>query len=181
MTAPRIAARYAEALFDLSRERGEVDSIRQQLAELVALIGASPELRSLLQRPDLPSEGKVAAVEAAIGSSFPGDLVAALAALVRHQRGDAVAQVSEAFAELADEAAGVVVAEVTTVMPLTEQQRNRLVAAAERLTSKRVRLVQRVDQSVLAGVRLRLGEQVVDGSAAGRLAHMREELMEFRG
>ena len=35
MTAPRIAARYAEALFDLSRERGEVDSIRQQLAELV--------------------------------------------------------------------------------------------------------------------------------------------------
>ncbi|MFB3882073.1 MAG: ATP synthase F1 subunit delta [Armatimonadota bacterium] len=181
MTAPRIAARYAEALFDLSQQRGEVEPMRRRLAELVELIGASPELRSLLQRPDMPPEAKVEAVGKALGASYPGELVATLALLVRHQRGDAVAGVREAFEELAEEAAGVVVAEVSTVLPLTEEQRRRLVGAAEGLTGKRVRLVERVDPAVLAGVRLRLGDQVIDGSAAGRLAHMREQLMDLRG
>jgi F-type H+-transporting ATPase subunit delta len=89
--------------------------------------------------------------------------------------------VSEAFQALADRADGVVVAEAETVAPLTDQQRDRLVAALERLTGQRVRLEERLDASVLAGVRLRVGDRLIDGSAAGRLARMSEELMAAQG
>jgi len=181
VSAPRIAARYAEALFGIAQERREVDTLRQELAEIVRLTEESPEMRDLLARPDLAAERKVAALEAALGGIFSSELVAGLAALVNHQRGDAVAQVKDAFDEMAERAAGVVVAEAVTIVPLAEEQRTRLVAALERLTGQRVRLDERIDSSVLAGVRLRVGDRLIDGSAAGRLERMREELISLRG
>ena len=181
MTAPRVAARYAEALFDLARESKAVERLKEELTEIAQLVAGSQELRNLLERPDLPADRKVAVLDAALGGRFSRELLALLAVLVTHRRGDALAQISGAFDELSDRAEGVVAAEAATVLPLTPQQRDRLVAALERLVGQRVRLEERRDPSVLAGVRLRVGEQLIDGSAAGRLARLREELMDVRG
>jgi F-type H+-transporting ATPase subunit delta len=181
MSAPRIAARYAEALFGLAQERRAVGALRRELAEIAELVRDSRELRSLLERPDVPADRKAAALDAALGGRFSRELLALLKVLVNHQRGEAAAAVSRAFDVLADRADGVVVAEAETVVPLASQQRERLVAALERLTGQRVRLDERLDPTVLAGVRLRVGDRLIDGSAAGRLARMREELMGVRG
>jgi F-type H+-transporting ATPase subunit delta len=181
MSAPRVAARYAEALFGLARDKDSVAEIRQELAELVSLLDASEELRHLLERADLAAEEKVSALEGALGSAFSDMVLSLLAALVRHNRGDGVAQVLNAYGEFADEAAGVVRAEVCTVMPLNGGQRKRLVAALERITKQHVSLAERIEPSVLAGVRLQVGDRFIDGSAAGRLARLREELVEERG
>jgi F-type H+-transporting ATPase subunit delta len=181
MSAPRVAARYAEALFGLAQQRGAVGALRRELADIAELVRGSQELRSLLARPDVSAERKAAALDAALGGRFSREIVALLEVLVNHQRGEAVPAVSEAFGALADRAEGVVVAEAATVVPLTGQQRDRLVAALARLTGQRVRLAERLDASVLAGVRLRVGDRLIDGSAAGRLARMREELMVVQG
>lgn len=181
MSPPRIAARYAEALFGLAQQGGAVARLRRELAELADLIEGSRDLRALLKRPDLPADRKTAALDAALGGRFSREIIALVEALVRHHRGEAAPAVSEAFQALADRADGVVVAEAETVAPLTDQQRERLVAALERLTGQRVRLEERLDASVLAGVRLRVGDRLIDGSAAGRLARMSEELMAARG
>ena len=176
----RVARRYAEALFGLARGRGAVEPVGRELAEIVRLVEGEPELRELLRRPDLGTE-QLAAVRAVLGEEFSETLTALLAALVRHGRGDSVAEVAEAYGELADEAAGIVPAEVETVVPLSQAQRQRLVGVLERLVGRRVRLEERTDESVLAGVRVRLGDKLIDGSAAGRLARMREELMDQQG
>jgi F-type H+-transporting ATPase subunit delta len=181
MSAPRVAARYAEALFGLAQERRAVAALRRELADMAELVRGSQELRSLLERPDVSADRKAAALDAALGGRFSRELLGLLEVLVNHQRGEAVQAVSQAFDALADRAEGVVVAEAETVVPLTGQQRQRLVAALARLTGQRVRLEERVDPSVLAGVRLRVGDRLIDGSAAGRLARMREELMGARG
>jgi len=177
----RVARRYAEALFGLARGRGAVEPVGRELAEIVRLVEGEPELRELLRRPDLGKEQKLAAVRAVLGEEFSETLTALLAALVRHGRGDSVAEVAEAYGELADEAAGIVPAEVETVVPLSQAQRQRLVGVLEGLVGRRVRLEERTDESVLAGVRVRLGDKLIDGSAAGRLARMREELMDQQG
>jgi F-type H+-transporting ATPase subunit delta len=181
MSAPRVAARYAEALFGLAQERRSVGALRRELAEMVELVRDSRELRSLLERPDVSADRKAAALDAALGGRFSREILALLEVLVNHQRGESVPAVSQAFDVLADRAEGVVVAEAETVVPLTGQQRERIVAALARLTGQRVRLKERLDSAVLAGVRLRVGDRLIDGSAAGRLARMREELMGVRG
>jgi len=177
VTSRRVASRYAEALFGLAREREATDAVRQELHELAEVIGATPPLADLLQRPDLDAERKLTAVNAAVGDAFSEVVLSLLATLVRHRRGGYVAEVAAAFDEMADAAAGVVRAEATTAIPLTDEQRERLTAALARSTGKRVLLEERTDPEVLAGVRVRVGDRLVDGSAAGRLQRLRQELL----
>jgi len=181
VTASRIASRYAEALLGLAQARDATDDVRGELRSLVDLIGNTPQLGRLLERPDLPPQAKLDAIQQAIGDTFSETIVALLATLVRHQRGDIVAQVAEAFEELDDAARGVVRAEAHTVVPLSENQQARLVAALERRTGRKVKLLERVDPTVLAGLRLQVGDKLIDGSAAGRLTRMREQLVNERG
>jgi F-type H+-transporting ATPase subunit delta len=181
MSASRIAARYAEALFDLARERDAVAAIRGELDALVEAAERSPELARLLERPDLPAEQKLTALRAVLGDELSQVVMALLAALVNHSRGEAVDEVAAAYGELADESAGVLRAEAMTVLPLSQDQQERMVAALRRVTGKQIRLEARVDPRVLAGVRLRVGNELMDGSAAGRLASLREELINERG
>jgi F-type H+-transporting ATPase subunit delta len=142
----------------------------------VRLVEATPPLQELLARPDVEPERKLEAIREGLGDQFTGTIIALLAALVRHQRGEQVAAVAEIFEELADEAAGVVRAEARTVVPLTEQQRARLAAVLSRATGRRVVLEERIDPGILAGVRVQIGDRLIDGSAAGRLERLREEL-----
>jgi len=178
MTEYRVAARYGEALFRVAQRRRLVPAVQEQLDELARLVDACPPLRQLLQRPDLDSERKLEALRASLGPSFSDIVMRTMAALIRHQRGDALPQVAQAYRELAEEAAGVVRAEVSTAVPLSQTQRQRLSTALERITGRRVILQARTDPAVLAGVRVQLAHRLIDGSAAGRLARMREALMD---
>ncbi len=181
MSAPRVAARYAEAFFDLAQQGGQIEQMRRELETLAGLVERTPALQRLLERPDLAAEQKIEALRVALGKSFSEIVMRLLAVLLDHARGDSVQKVAEAYSELADRAAGIVRAEACTVAPLTEQQRNRLTAVLERMTGQRVRLTERLDPSVLAGIRLQVGDRLLDGSAAGRLAALREELIKERG
>ena len=181
MTAPRIAERYAEALFELARARKSVADIGRDLADLAGTVEASPELQRLLERADLPPERKIGALRQALGEDFSEAIVALLAVLVTHGRGDAVAQIAARYDHLAERAAGIVRAEAATVVPLSDAQRTRLLRGLERMTGQQVKLEERLDPSLLAGVRLRVGDNLIDGSAAGRLARLRQELLDQRG
>jgi F-type H+-transporting ATPase subunit delta len=168
-------------VFGLAQARGTTPQVGEELEELVRLAAAAPELRMLLERPDLAVERKLEALREGLGPRFSQTVTALVAGLVRHGRGDSIGEVAEAYGELADEAAGVARAEARTVVPLSATQRARLAAGLERLTGKRVRLEDKIDPTVLAGVRLQVGDRLIDGSAAGRLARMREELMGHQG
>jgi F-type H+-transporting ATPase subunit delta len=181
VTSRRIAARYAEALFGIAGERGAVDALRVELGELVKVVQSSPELTGLLERPDIGAERKLQVVQAALSSRFSEAIMSLVAALVRHRRGDHIPEVAAAFDEMADDAAGVVRAEATTAVPLTDDQRRRLVSVLDRITGRKVALEERVDPEILAGMMVRVGDQLVDGSAAGRLRRLREELIGMEG
>jgi F-type H+-transporting ATPase subunit delta len=170
------AARYAEGLFEVARAEDRLEALRRELDDLVRLLQRTPELQALLARPDVGADRKMQVLQAALGSELTQALMGLVNSLVRHGRGDHLAAVSEGFGRLADEAAGVVRAEVRTVVPLTEQQRSRLTAALSRATGGQVVLSERIDPGMLAGAVVQLGDRLVDGSAAGRLARMREEL-----
>jgi F-type H+-transporting ATPase subunit delta len=181
VTDRRAAARYAEALLGVAAEQQAIGPVRQELAALVALVEATPALRDLLARPDVDPEQKERAITVALGDRFSEAVVSMLLVLLRHQRGEDLPAVGEMYEELADEAEGLVRAEARAAVPLTEEEQRRLASALARLIGKRVILETRLDPSVLAGVVVEVGGRLIDGSAAGRLARMREELLARAG
>ncbi len=180
MTQRAVASRYAEGLFRAA-EAGELEPLRRELDELVDLVEAVPDLRALLERPDLEAEQKMAALEAVFGGEVARPILGLLNTLVRHHRGSHLSAVAEAFDELADEAEGVARAVVRTAAPLTREQEERLHAALTRLAGREVVLEVEVAPEVLAGVSVQIGDRLIDGTAEGRLAELRQMLMRTEG
>lgn len=181
MTESAVARRYGEALFGMTAQRDAVEEVRRELADLVALVEANPALEELLRRPDLDSEQKLTALRAILGEEAPEAIMALLRTLLRHRRGDQLGGIAAAYGELADEAAGLMRAEVTTVVPLTPEQRARLASVLGRMTGRRVELEERIDESILAGAQVKLGDTLIDGSAAGRVERMRAHFAGAQG
>lgn len=177
MSDRRAALRYAEALLAAAQERGEVDDLRGELDALVQAVEEAPLLRALLARPDLEPAQKEQALHAALGGRLSPLAFSLLGVLLAHGRGQDLGAVREAYRDLADEAAGIAQAEARSVVPLTPDQRRRLVAGLEKQFGRTIVLQERIDPSVLAGVSVQVGDRLIDGSAAGRLARMRDALL----
>ena len=89
---------------------------------------------------------------------------------------DDAAPLSDAFAELVREDRRILHAEVTTAIPLNEQTHQLLAERLSRYLGQSVEIDARVDPSIIGGVVARIGDRLLDGSVAGRLHRLREEI-----
>ncbi len=176
----RAASRYAEALLGAAQGGRAVEQVRHDLDALVQLVNETPLLRGLIERPDLEADQKFEALRAALGDQFSALTMSLLRVLLEHGRGPDLEAVRDSYHDLADEAEGIVRADARSVVSLTPEQRRRLIAALEKLTERKIVLTERIDPAVLAGVTVQVDDQLIDGSAAGRFARLREELLGTR-
>ena len=173
----RLARRYAEAIFSLAREENRLDELEAELGAANQLFTDLPELRALLVHPEIQREEKIALLERVFAGRLSAEAVSFLRVLVQHRRHELLSEVVEEFAGLANEARNLVKARVASVVPLSRDQAGRLQQCLARRTGKRVELAEEIEPLLLAGVRVWLGDQMIDGSAAGRLAELRTILM----
>ena len=172
------ALAYAKAVFDLAKERGQVDAIGRELETVAEQIKADPALHDFFARPWVAGAVKRAtAVEIAtrLGlSQLTRDLVG-LAAV--QGRADQLAAIGEAYRALVDRDLGRVRVRVRTAVPLTAEERRMLAARLQRtLGGNEVILEEAVDRALLGGFIAESGSYVVDGSLDGQLERMRHLL-----
>ena len=172
------ATAYARAVFDLAKERGQVDEIGQELSAVVDQIKAEPALRDFFARPWVTGPVKRATALEIAGrlglSQLTRDLVG-LAAL--QGRADQIGAIAEAYRDLVDRDRGRVRVAVRTAVPLTGEERSLLAARLQRtLGGNEVLLEETVDHGLLGGFIAESGTYVVDGSLEGQLERMRHRL-----
>jgi F-type H+-transporting ATPase subunit delta len=179
MKASRAVARpYARALWELARERNEIEAVGRDLQAVATALTDRPELRDLFARPWVsPAAKRAVAMEVAqrLGlSALVRDLVGIAA---RHGRADQLEGIAEAFRELVDAAQGRARARVRTAVPLTPEERQALQQRLGRkLGGKQVSLDEVVDQRLLGGFVAEVDSYIVDGSLDGQLARLKERL-----
>jgi F-type H+-transporting ATPase subunit delta len=168
-----LAERYATALFDLARDRGELDRVGADLEALRAMIGESADLRRLIRSPVLTREEQGKAVEALAERAGFADLTRRFVGVVaEHRRLFALPAVIDAFRAVVAEHRGEVTAEVTSAVPLTEEQLGAVREALGRYVGRAVNLVTNVDPSLLGGLVVRVGSRMVDASLRRRLQQL---------
>lgn len=172
------ATAYAKAVFDLAKERGQVEEIGQELATIAEQIQAEPALRNFLARPWVTGQVKRAAaleIAARLGlSRLARDLVG-LAVL--QGRADQIGAIAAAYRDMVDRDRGRVRVAVRTAVPLTGEERSLLAARLQRaLGGNEVVLEETVDHGLLGGFIAESGTYVVDGSLEGQLERMRHRL-----
>ncbi|MGW7004758.1 F0F1 ATP synthase subunit delta [Streptomyces sp. NPDC054933] len=152
-----------------AQRSGALDDVEDELFRTARIIGSTPELRAALTGGVGGGSAKAELISGLLGGRAHPVTVRLVARLVAHPRGRSLEGGLEALSKLAAERRGRVVAVVTSAVPLSDQQRQRLGAALSKLYGRQVHLNLDVDPEVLGGISVRIGDEVIDGTVASRL------------
>lgn len=176
MAEPSTVARpYAEAAFRLADSAGALAKWSEMLGAL-ALVGQDERVQRAVADPNL-SDAQVAGLFISILSGkLSGEAENFLRVLAENKRIELLPEIRSQFEALKNERQGVVEAEVHSAFELTESQLAELVQRLEKRTGRKVRTQVRVDRALIGGVRVVLGDKVIDGSARAQLAALETAL-----
>jgi F-type H+-transporting ATPase subunit delta len=170
-SAPR---RYADAAFEIATRDGTIETWRRDLDSAAAEIDGS-ELMAILANPALPLEQRTDAARRVFdGLSAPARNLILL--LVRRGRIEQLPRVAAEFRRLDEQRQGITRATATSAAPLTDTEVRALTARLEQLTGGRIALQTDVDESLIGGLVVRVGDRLIDGSVRGRLERLRNQL-----
>jgi F-type H+-transporting ATPase subunit delta len=169
---------YAEALFEASRERNELEEVLSELWEFVEVLHDSEELRLFFYGGQIPERQKRRALDG-LTEGMRASTTNFLKVLVDNGREEILEEVLARYEELVKEHLGRIEVEVTTAVELSEDQRTRLKERlAEVLEGREIILETNVDPGLVGGAVFRYGGRMMDGSIRGRLESLREGMLE---
>jgi F-type H+-transporting ATPase subunit delta len=156
---------------------GEVDEVEDQLFRFGRVLDAEPRLAALLSDTTTPADRRIALLNKVLdGSGISGTAAALLSQTVELLRGERADEAVIDLAELAVSRRGEVVAHVTAASELTDAQRDRLTEVLTRIYGHPVSVQLHVDPELLGGLSIAVGDEVIDGSIASRLAAAQTQL-----
>jgi ATP synthase F1 delta subunit len=170
------ARRYAQALLLAAVKAGELDRVEAEVRSLSDLFARTPQLVKFLMQPLVPFSEKERLLRQRLQGRLSPVTLNFLLTVVKHKRTDAFEHIARVFEELVREYRGEVVAEVTSAVPLTEYERTITLQRLQEITGKRVLLSERVDPSIIGGMRIIVGNKLLDLSLRGHLERIRERL-----
>ena len=174
-----VAERYAQAIFELGVETGGVTALIEDFRRLAELYDASDELRKIMNNPLVPEADRLATVNELSDRLGLTDLAKNAAGLLtRRKRMYAVSGIAKELDRLSDQRAGIVRATVVSAEPLTDWFAEKLTEELKNMTGRRIVLDRRHDPELLAGLIIRIGDQVIDGSARTKLAELSAHLLQ---
>jgi F-type H+-transporting ATPase subunit delta len=167
---------YARALFEAAQEKGRLEAVREQLEQVVTAAAEVPELRELLRNPQLDPRARAAALEEALAG---GDQLLRnfLLVLVDKGRIGELEVIAEEFERLVAEEEGVLSAELTTAVELSDDDERRLLQQIETASGRKVEATRHVDPGLIGGIVLQVGSHRLDASVRGRLDRLRRALV----
>jgi len=175
----KVAARYARALLAALPTDQEAEKVDEFLTALGDAMEDSADFRALMLDPAVPSGVRLEVLVALSNQHGASEhLTNFLSTLVKNKRTSSLPSIAVVFHEEREAAAGIVPAEITTAVPLSEEMANRARTALERATGKKVRLTSTTDPALLGGAVTRLGSTVLDGSLRSQLQQLRNKMMQ---
>lgn len=178
MSLEAIASRYAQALYELGVEQGNLPTLTEEIREVSATYNASADLRGVLSNPVLDVETRKIVLQEILDRLGVSTTVKnTIKLLAERRRLVVLPYLSRALEHLSDERAGIVRATVTTATQLSESYFSQIKEQLEASLGKKVLLERQLDPSLLGGVVTRIGDRVIDGSLRTRLQRMRQTLL----
>jgi F-type H+-transporting ATPase subunit delta len=163
---------YAEALLAVARSEGNVAEVEDELFRFARLLESNDELRTALTDAQLPASRRQQIVEDLLGGRADPVTIALVSMVVGAGRARDLPAIIDELVKLSAASGNKEVAEVRSAVALSDDQKQRLVAALEAKTGKKVELKVVIDPTVLGGLVAQVGDTVIDGSVKSRLQQL---------
>jgi len=166
---------YASALFSAAKDGSRLTEVHEELADFVAATRDVPELRALLENPEIDHRTK----QAALGELLAGgeEIVRNfLLLLIEKGRAAQLEEITREFEALVAAEEKRLAVELTTAYELSDADAKQIVAQIEKQSGRHVEATRSVDPDLIGGFVLRAGSMLVDASVRGRLERLRQDL-----
>ena len=171
------ARKYSRILFDLAKEKNEVDQTGECMKLLKEAYKVLPEFRSFLFSFKINNEQKIEALSNIFGDDFTALLSKFMKTLIENKRQDLIPDISNSYNLTAMESKNQLLVTAVTHEKLSDELTDSVKKALEKSFDKDVRIESTVDPSIIGGIKLRIGNTVIDGSVRGSLTRLRETLL----
>ena len=171
----QIARVYADALFEVAKDKDELDEVHGQLAEFADALNESRDMQTFFFSPYFSSADK----KEAIGNSVSGateELVNFLELLAEKHRMPAIFRIRDRFDDLWAEANKRLEVKLTSAVELDKRIADQVGKEVARQTDREIDLETEVDPDILGGLVLRVGNRVLDASLRGKLERLRKQV-----
>jgi F-type H+-transporting ATPase subunit delta len=170
-----IARVYAEALFEVAKEKGKLEVIRDQLGKLVDVLERDRDLQVFFFSPYFSSGEKREGLQRAISGAEP-ELMNFFELLIDKHRMPVIFRLRTRFDELWAEENKLLEVTLTSAVELDPEIVNRVGDQIERQTGRKIELASAVDDGILGGLVLRVGNMVLDASLRNKLEKLRKQV-----
>ena len=174
MYESRAALRYAKATLEYALENNATSSVESDMRHILETLETSPELEDLLSSPVLNADQKKDVLMKVFEQAE--DITKRLISLlVKNKRISFLGEVARKFIFLHDQLKGEKIAEITTAVPLTADLEDEILNRVQGLTGNKVVLESIIDESIIGGFVLRVGDMQFNASIANHLSNLKRE------
>ena len=175
--AERIARTYGEALYSLAVEKNKTDEFFSEVSVILTAFNSSPDLFKLLAHPQITKEEKVKVIENILKGRVSDEITGFLTIIVTKERNKDIPEILEYFIDRVKEDKGIGKAYITTAIPLDEIRKAQIKATT---SYKEMEMEFDVDESLIAGMTIRIGDRVVDSSVSSKLSDLTRQLYKIQ-
>jgi len=172
-----VANVYANALVEIGQEKKILDRLEEELGFIVGLISEDRDVEIYLNAPGISPDAKKEFIDRVFGGEFSETIVNLLKVLVDNGRQALLKSINEAFVELLDVVNNRQRVTVISSMKLGKDVLDKVQASLSEKLKKNIILDDAVDESILGGIILRMGDIILDGSMANDLKNIRHNLL----
>ena len=175
-----ISSRYAAALFELSRESGDIDKCSQQAALVLDAL-QTEQCRSIIEHPNISGEEKRQFLNSVFGGKLHAHIDGFLRLLIAKNRENITVSALTQFVEMCDAFSGKAKASVTSAVELADSQIQALREVLARKTGKQIDISLRVDPSLIGGLSVLADGFCLDNTVRTQLKEMKNSIMSGEG
>lgn len=172
--------RYGKALYELAVEEDSLDLFNQELTDIAELMDQHPDLEKVINHPRIPEKKKNELVKKILGDGISPMVVHFITLLIDKDRQYFLKDIIMYFQHLVKEAKGIMEVEVTTAYELDSDEEEALKDKMKKLTGKEIELEIEVDPGQIGGMRLRIGDKVIDGTIKRHLERLKDDLSQIQ-
>ncbi|WP_413377951.1 F0F1 ATP synthase subunit delta [Alkalihalobacillus sp. 1P02AB] len=178
MSNVAVANRYANALFQVAREKGILNQAIEELQAIKGVVQSTPSFSKFLENPKFTKEQKRTFIQSSFQGTLSDAVVTTLQILVDRKRTDILVPMIEKFVALSYEAQNIAEATVFSAKALTEEEKTQIAQVFAMKVGKSQLLINNVvNADLLGGLKIRIGDRIFDGSVKSQLDRLERQLV----
>ncbi len=171
----QVAIRYAKSLLDFALERKELEAVAADMALIAKTCENSKDLQVMLKSPIIKTEKKLDVLKKIFGGEIGTLSLNFLNTIADKKRETILPEIASAFASEYRKHLGIISAEITSAVQLSDAERERAIAVVKELGPK-VELLEKIDKNIIGGFIIRVGDKQYDASVSNRISALKTAL-----